>query len=114
MIIKILLIAAAGAFFLLLVRERSQNHLQLVRRLGGGAVALSGSCAVIWPDAVTWLAHRVGVSRGTDLVLYVAVMVFLMALTSLYHRVRTLEEQVVLLNRELALRDPVPPVSRAA
>ena len=111
MIIKILLIAAAiSAGFLFLRRPALGGHLA-VRRVVGLLVLLGGIFAVLFPLAVTDVANAVGVGRGTDLVLYVLVMVFLFTSMSLYQRVSALDLQITEITRQLALltaRDPDP------
>jgi small membrane protein len=111
MIIKILLIAGAIAFgFLFVRRPGAGGHLAL-RRVLGLMVVVGGIFAVLFPEAVTAVANAVGVGRGTDLVLYVLVMVFLFTSVSLYQRISTLDEQITQLTRHLALltarEDPV-------
>lgn len=103
MTIKILLIAGALAFgFLFYRRPGTGGHLA-VRRILGILVVVGGIVAVLFPLAVTKVANAVGVGRGTDLVLYVSVMVFLFTSVSLYQRVSSLDQQVTELTRHLAL-----------
>ena len=109
MIIKILLIAGAVAFGFLLLRYTSTSrHLALIR-IGGILVVGGGIFAVLFPLKVTWVANKVGVGRGTDLVLYVLVMVFLFTSVSLYQRLHTLESQISELTRQLALMNAREP-----
>ena len=109
MIIKILLIAGAIAFgFVFYRRPGAGSHLA-VRRILGILVVMGGILAVLFPDAVTAVANAVGVGRGTDLVLYVLVMVFLFTSVSLYQRVSALDDQITELTRHLALLDSRDP-----
>lgn len=105
MIIKILLIAGAIGFGVLVLRDSVPGH-NLVRRLMGLAVVVLGIIAVLWPMLTTDVANAVGVGRGTDLVLYVLVMVFIFNALATTQRLHRLERQLTLLTRELALRDP--------
>ena len=59
--------------------------------------------AVVWPNSTTTVANAVGVGRGTDLVLYILVMVFLFFSLVVLQRFMVLERQVTVLTRELAL-----------
>jgi hypothetical protein len=109
MIIKILLIAGAIAFgFLLLRYTSSSRHLALVR-IAGILVVGGGIFAVLFPLSTTAVANAVGVQRGTDLLLYVLVMVFLFTSVSLYQRLHTLESQISELTRQLALTNAREP-----
>lgn len=105
MTIKILLIGGALVFGGLLLREQVPGQKQALRRLLGSVVVVAGVFAVIWPNAVTWVANRVGVGRGTDLVLYVLVMVFLFTTIALYQRLHQLESRLTKLTQALALQD---------
>lgn len=104
MIIKILLIAGAIGFGFLLLRSPSTTgrHMALTR-IGGLVVVAGGIFAVLFPLKVTDVANAVGVGRGTDLVLYVLVMVFLFTSVSLYQRLHALDMQITELTRQLAL-----------
>lgn len=103
MIIKILLIAGAIAFGFLFFRRPGAGRHLAVRRVLGLLVVAGGIFAVLFPLAVTEVANAVGVGRGTDLVLYALVMVFLFTSVSLYQRVGTLDEQITELTRHIAL-----------
>ncbi len=107
MIIQVLLIAATLAIAWYALREVDGRRLG-VRRLVGSAVALAGVLAVLWPDALTWVANLVGVRRGTDLVLYALVVTTGFVASSLYLRLRRVEQEVTVLVRELALLAQVP------
>lgn len=109
MIIKVLLIAAALGFGVLLVRERAPGRQQLLRRLAGLLVVGLGIVAVLWPMITTRVANAIGVGRGTDLVLYVLVMVFIYTALATSQRIHHLERQITLLVREIALKNVEAP-----
>lgn len=102
MIIKILLIAGALGFGVLILRDTLPGH-NLVRRLGGLLVVGLAIVAVLWPDLTVYAANAVGVKRGTDLVLYVFVMVFLYTTAATSQRIHRLEHHITELTRELAI-----------
>lgn len=103
MIIKILLIAAAIAIGLVVLRERASGHHVLIRRVIGLVVVLLAIVAVLWPMLTTYVANAVGVGRGTDLVLYVLVVVFVFNAVAMTQRIHGLEQTVAVLVRELAI-----------
>ena len=103
MTIKILLVAGVVGIALVLLRGSGSGRQLAVRRLLGLLLGVAGVVAVLFPDAVTWLAQRVGVGRGTDLVLYVGVIGFLSTTVALYQRIGHLETRITTLTRALAL-----------
>lgn len=105
MIIKVLLIASAVAFGILIVRERPTGAQQALMRIAGIGIAALGVVAVLFPDTTVWAAELVGVKRGTDLVLYIFVMTFLFTTLASFQRMHRLENQLTELAREVALRD---------
>jgi hypothetical protein len=87
-------------------------------RQGRGARAVGLLRAFVWagaavaialPDLTNRVALAVGIGRGADVVLYVFVLVFLGAAFFLYARLAQVQQQLTLLVRHLALRDPQPP-----
>jgi hypothetical protein len=110
MIIKILLIAGALGFGVLILRDTAAGH-NLIRRIGGLVVVVLGIIAVLWPQLTVYVANAVGVGRGTDLVLYVFVMVFLYSTAATAQRIHRLERQVTQLTRELAIDRAQPPAT---
>ena len=114
MMIQVLLVPATLALSAMVLRGGSGHRQLAIRRLGGSVLAVVGVVAVLWPSAVTWAAQSVGVGRGTDLVLYVAVMFFLFTTASLYQRVQSLESQITILVREIALGEPRTQPARAS
>jgi small membrane protein len=105
MIIKLLLLAGIlGAVITALRSSTSMTYLAL-RRVALLAFAAAAAVSVLSPGSLTWVANRVGVGRGTDLVLYGMVVVFLFASIGVYQRMHHLEERIVRLTRALALRD---------
>ena len=111
--IKLILILAIGLVALAGVRvPRGARHVAL-RRVALIAFVLFAVASVLFPNVWNTLANAVGVGRGTDLLLYVLIVVFLGYLTSSYLRFRGLESQITLLARRIALDEvgvrPVPP-----
>ena len=70
-----------------------------------GFAALAGLYFVWLPDQATWLAERVGIGRGVDLVLYIWVAVSLLAIFNLHLLLRMQLEQITILARRLALAE---------
>lgn len=103
MIIKILLISAICGAALFALRGVGSSAQLALRRMAGVAGAVIAALSVLFPDAVTWVANRVGVAQGSNLVLYVLVITFLFVTIGLHQRIHLLERRLIRLSREFAL-----------
>ena len=103
MMIKILLISGIIGAVVYALRGANTSTNLAVRRLAGIIFAVVAAFSVLFPDAVTWVANRVGVGRGTDLVLYVLVVAFLYVSVALYQRIHHLEQRLTEVARAVAL-----------
>jgi hypothetical protein len=104
-VIKLVLLAAIAVVALFAMR----GSTKAIHRVVWWGFVLAGLVAaalsVVFPGDLTWLAHKVGVGRGADLVLYVLVVSFMLVSVILFRRISDLERKYVVLARELALRD---------
>ena len=101
--IKVILLAAFGLVAVIGLRApRGARHLAL-RRVALIVFVLFAVASVLFPDVWNTLANLVGVGRGTDLLLYVLIIVFLGFMATSYLRFRGLEFQITQLARRIAL-----------
>ncbi|SHN46095.1 DUF2304 domain-containing protein [Cryptosporangium aurantiacum] len=105
MVIQFLLLLAVAASLVYFVRQQHGVRLQAGKRLAFVAFLLFAAYAVIRPDDLTWVAHKVGVGRGADLVLYATVVAFVFVVINFYLRTREMERRITELARAVALRD---------
>lgn len=68
------------------------------------AVFAAGVVFAVEPNWTTAIAHRLGISRGTDLLLYLLVLVVLYGFLVIYLKLRRVRRELTLLVRELAIR----------
>jgi hypothetical protein len=108
-IIKILLITAALGVAVLVLREKVPGQREASRRAAGLLLVVVGIIAVLWPQLTTTVANAVGVGRGTDLVLYLLVIVFAYSALATAQRIHRLQHDITVLTRELALSRPALP-----
>lgn len=102
-VIQVILLVGVGVVAALLTRTTANARHQAIRRiLLVGFVAVA-AVSVVFPDWLTWLARRVGVGRGADLLLYALVIAFLSFIATSYRRLGELERRITVLTRELAL-----------
>lgn len=108
-VIKLLLISAFVVFAVIVViPSRGSRHLA-VRRLALLAVFALGVLTVVFPQITLRIAEAVGVERGTDLVLYGLVVVFVGNSIFTAAKFRHHERDLTQLARSIALARVAPP-----
>jgi hypothetical protein len=112
-LIQALLILAAVLLFILFLRRSQTARLQAFKRIGFLLFCAFGVLAVLKPDVMTWLANRVGVGRGTDLLLYMLTVIFGFFALNTYLRFKDTERRLTRLARAMAIRDAIPPEQAA-
>ena len=110
--IKIILIALFVVFGIALVLPATGARRLAIRRVLLLLTTLAGIVAIAFPQIVNDLANLLGVGRGTDLILYVLVVVFIGTSISNSIRHRHLEREVTKLARRVALDAAPPPPAR--
>lgn len=76
-IVKVLLVVVLIGIMAVLLIPRKGARPLAVRRLTYFILLIAGIAAVIFPGWLSWIAGLVGVGRGTDLLLYAFVVVFI-------------------------------------
>lgn len=103
MIIRVLLLAGLACAALTVMRGRT-TALSLLMGRSAALLAIGvGAIAVLAPDLVTFVANQVGVGRGTDLLVYVMAVVFLLTTLALYSRAAAARHTTVTLARRIAV-----------
>jgi small membrane protein len=105
MIIKWLLVPAIIGAVYLSLRARSSLRGQARRKIVALLTMIAGVISVLFPSTLQMLADWVGVTRGTDLLLYVLALVIIYLVGSTSVRFREQEARMVLLAREQALAE---------
>ena len=65
----------------------------------------TGIVFVIFPQLTTKIANKLGVGRGTDLVVYLFIVFFIFAMLRMYARIRKVEARLTKVVRENAIED---------
>ena len=102
-LIKILLIVLVAAIAVLVLRQHGTNRGSALAKLGMVAFLLLATYAVLRPDDVTWVAGRLGVGRGADLLLYLLVVGCVYFAVTTHLRFREVERRLAVLARRIAL-----------
>ncbi len=105
MIIQIVLVPALVLAVVLSLRSRASLRGQARRKIVAALTVVAGALAVLFPSMLQALADAVGVTRGTDLLLYVLALVIIYLVGSTSARFREQEARIVLLARQVALSD---------
>jgi hypothetical protein len=66
---------------------------------------LGSLVAVRYPETTTKVAQAVGIGRGADLLLYLAVLASIVGFSVMSRRMRQMAREITLLTREVALLD---------
>jgi hypothetical protein len=104
-LIKILLLASLAVVGYFAVRG-SRRALHRVVWRGVVVLALVAAVvSVVFPNALTWVANKVGVGRGADLRLYMLTVAFMLVSVVLFRRLADVERKYVDLARTIAIRD---------
>jgi small membrane protein len=106
--IKVILIALFVAFGIVLLLPGRGARRLAIRRVALLLTTVAGIVAIAFPQLVNTLANLLGVGRGTDLILYVLVVVFIGNSISNSIRHRQLEREVTKLARSVALGTAPP------
>jgi small membrane protein len=104
-IIQLLLVPALVVAVVSSLRSRTSLRGQARRKILAFVTVVAGVMAVLFPDSLQALADWTGVTRGTDLLLYVLALVIIYLVGSTSARFREQEARLVVLARQVALAD---------
>ena len=92
---------------LIVITAVATARSRVTPRIGLGWILLwlSAAIAIAFPELLVWLAQVLGIGRGTDLVLYVFILVGFVAFFATYLRFRRLEEQMTKIVRHIAIEN---------
>lgn len=105
MLIQIILLIIIALIILRLIAKLKSKDLTIKQFLGWLIVWLAAAIAVLWPDLTVRLANLVGVGRGSDLVIYLAVVFLFYFVFRLLLRIEKIEKNLTEIVREEALKD---------
>ncbi|WP_327677882.1 DUF2304 domain-containing protein [Kitasatospora sp. NBC_00458] len=103
--IQLLLMVGTGVLVLAFVRRWDAAHTRAWKRMAFFAFVIANVYAVLRPEDVTWIANKLGVGRGTDLVLYLLVVAMAFMTLNTFMRFRSLEKKLTDLARTVAVND---------
>lgn len=101
-VFQTLVVVAIVAASWFVLRGRGARH-QAIRRVAMLLFMVAVASSVFFPTTWTWAANKLGIGRGTDLLLYLLAVSFFAFVATTYRRSRHVEAQVTELARQLAL-----------
>jgi hypothetical protein len=102
---QIILLCALGAIAATLVASAARGRIGRLAAAAWLVVVTAGAVFAVEPDWTTAIARRLGISRGTDLLLYVLVLASMQGFLLLYLKLRRVRRELTLLVREIAIRE---------
>lgn len=108
-IIQLLLLLGVLALAYYFLSNRRKARAKAWVKLGFALFLILSIWAILRPDDLTVVANWLGVSRGTDLLLYAIVVAFMFVTVSSYMRFREQELRYARLARSVALQTAVLP-----
>ena len=109
LLMQLFLLLATATLVLYFLGNRRKARAKAGVKLGFLLFIAACIWAVLRPDDLTSVANYVGVSRGTDLLLYLLVVAFMFTTLSSYIRFRELELRYARLARAVALQNAIAP-----
>jgi hypothetical protein len=106
-LIKVLLVVAFLGAVLWAFRNRGRVGIRAGARVVILLLTIIAVASVVDPNIPQQVADFVGVTRGTDLVLYLLVIVFVLTTAGMYFRFRELERRLVDVVRASAIQTAV-------
>jgi hypothetical protein len=106
--IKAVIVAVLFAAVAVMLRAQGSRNLA-IRRIAMVGFTLAAALSVVFPDIWSAMASALGVGRGTDLLLYLFILVVLAFIAATYLHFRSVETQLTMLARRIALDEAGPP-----
>ena len=101
------LIGIPVAGLLLIVTLAAMVRRRVAPRVGvlWSVIWIMAGCAIAWPKLTSSVARFLGIGRGTDLILYCAILAMMIGFFMMYMRYRKVEEEITKLVRHLAIEE---------
>jgi small membrane protein len=100
---QVLLLAFVLAALVKVIHSHRQRRLVPLDLLFWGLVWMGTASVIIFPEATSWLAHRLGIGRGADLIMYTSLLISFYLIFRLYVALARLEHAITALVRAHAL-----------
>jgi hypothetical protein len=105
MLIQIILVIIIAVIILRLVVKYRAKEMPGKQFAGWLILWLLAAVAVIWPQLTVDIANQVGVGRGSDLVVYLALIFLFYIISRLFLRIEKMEKNLTKVVRAEALKE---------
>lgn len=105
MIIQVALIIASGLILLYFLANQNSLRVRAYKKIALTLFVITMILFIISPDSLNTIAHKFGVGRGADLLLYFLFVTFVIFALNTYIKFNTQEEKLHKLARKIALLD---------
>lgn len=102
---QIIVLAFIFFVFLKILKKYREKIISNREMLLWSLVWLLAALLIIWPGTTSFLASQLGIGRGVDLIVYLALILNLYLIFRLYVRVEKLGKNITELVRKLAIKD---------
>lgn len=102
-LIQLILIIGFVVFLLRVLADPASYQLRAWTKILATLFVIAAILSVIFPDATNTIAHRAGVGRGADLLLYLLTLAFIFVMFNSYTQEKRLQKRIVLLARKVAI-----------
>ena len=85
------------------IHSYTQRRIPMADFLFWILVWIGTTLVIIFPEATSLLAHRLGIGRGADLIMYVSLLISFYLIFRLYLAVVRLEQAITMVVRAIAL-----------
>lgn len=103
MIIQFALIIASGLILIYFLANQNSLRVRAYKKIALILFVIAMIVFVISPDSLNTIAHKLGVGRGADLLLYLLFVSFVIFALNSYIKFNTQEEKLHKLTRKIAL-----------
>lgn len=108
MLIQFILILVIVLIVFRLIYKLKIKDIGLGQFFGWLAVWLIAIFIIWYPEVTTYLATRVGIGRGVDLVIYVSIIVIFYLMFKLLLKIEKIEKQITQIVRYDSLKNIIP------
>jgi len=103
MIIQVILISFSTLLLLYMLSSNSTAKISAYKKLALLVLVLAMIIFILYPDSLNFVANKVGIGRGADLLLYIMFCAFLLFVINVYVKFKQQQDTIYRLARKLSI-----------